>query len=67
MVKPKVSGLPLRPENPKASKPSMNPAGRRKPGGKNLLAGLDKLFLEIPATHPTCPVDLARFIIETRE
>jgi hypothetical protein len=36
-------------------------------GEKNLLAGLDRLLLELPASGPSCPVDFSRIIIEDRE
>jgi len=36
-------------------------------GGKNLLAGLDSLLLEMPATGPAGRVDLAKIIVEDRE
>ena len=36
-------------------------------GEKNLLAGLDNLFLEMPVTGLGRPVDFARIIIEDRE
>jgi hypothetical protein len=36
-------------------------------GGKNILEGLDHLFLEMPATGPACPVDFSKIIVEDRE
>jgi hypothetical protein len=36
-------------------------------GGKDILEGLDKLLLEMPAAGPACRVDLSQIIVEDRE
>jgi len=79
MLKKHITGRQLRHKSPEESLSPGESVQVHKRGGKvfelrridagekNILEGLDKLLLEMPATGPACRVDLSKIIVEDRE
>jgi hypothetical protein len=79
MTQKHITGRQLRHESPEESLSPGESVQVHKRGGKvfelrridagekNILEGLDKLLLEMPATGPAVRVDLSKIIVEDRE